>query len=169
MNSRNPHWDVYTRLIHWLIAIPVILNYFLETGDMPHKVVGYLSLFGLLLRALMGIWSQGTANFKNLPLKKEEVKKFLQFLFDRKFQAYPGHNPLASWTYIFIWLNVLFLGISGFMMGMDQFWGLDWPEDLHRFFSYTMQVLLFLHLLGLALDSIKYKRVSFLAMITGKK
>ncbi len=155
-------WNTKTRLLHWLVAIPVALNFFIDGGDLPHEILGYVALGGVLVRFIWGFISRDHANFNSFPLSWQEVKR-------SHTQSYPGHNPLASWTYILIWICVILLGITGFMMGLDAYWGEEWLEDLNEQLSTALSALVILHFLGIILDGIKHKRKTWLGMITGKR
>jgi len=139
MNSQHVVWDIQIRIFHWLVALPVLMNFFLEGGDGPHNVLGYVALTALVLRLLF-------------------IKKTAS-----------GRGQLANWVYIFIWVLVFLLGLTGFMMGLDAFWGEDWLEEIHEALATGMKVLVFLHLTGIVRDSVKYKRKTWLGMITGKR
>jgi cytochrome b len=169
MKSDNIVWDLPTRLLHWMIALPVLLNFILDGEDTPHKVLGYISLAGLMLRTIWGFKTTGHARFNNFPLHLREVKNYAVSLLRSDAKLYEGHNPLASWAYVFIWILVALLGISGFMMGLDAFWGEEWLEETHSSLASAMQVLVLIHLTGIGFDSFKFKRKTWLGMVNGKK
>jgi len=162
-------WNKTTRILHWAIAIPVAMNFFIDGGDAPHKVLGYISLAAVMGRFFWGFKSRDHANFSSFPLSQQEVTNFLSSLKKSNSKTYPGHNPMASWTYILIWICVIFLGITGFMMGLDAFWGEEWLERFHGQLSTSLSALVVIHFLGLIFDSIKHKRKTWTGMITGKR
>jgi cytochrome b len=169
MKNNHVVWDLPTRLLHWIIALPVLLNFILDGEDTPHKILGYISLVGLILRTIWGFKTTGHTRFSNFPFKLSEVKSYAASLICSDAKLYPGHNPLASWAYVFIWVLVALLGISGFMMGLDAFWGEDWLEETHGRLATAMQILVLIHLTGIGFDSFKFKRKTWLGMVTGKK
>ncbi len=152
-------WNFKTRLIHWLIAIPVLANFFLEGGDIIHKVLGYLALLMVIVRVIWGFVAMDQARFSAFPLSS---------VFSSNRQ-YPGHNPQASWVYLLIWFLVVLLGVTGFMMGLDAYWGEEWLEDLHGGLSNGLIGLVCLHLVGIGFDSWRYRRKTWLGMITGRR
>lgn len=162
-------WNKTTRILHWAVAIPVALNFFIDGGDASHKTLGSISLAALIIRLFWGLKSNDHANFKSFPLSQKEVKNFLLEIGRTTSRCYPGHNPMASWTYILIWICVIFLGATGFMMGLDTFWGEEWLEKLHGQISTFLTILVVIHFTGLIFDSIKHKRKTWLGMITGKR
>ncbi|MGE3608623.1 MAG: cytochrome b/b6 domain-containing protein [Bacteriovoracaceae bacterium] len=152
-------WNRVTRLIHWAVALPILFNYLIEGGDKAHKVLGYLAFAFVILRLIWGLISTDEANFKKFAFN---IKEFGH----KKFQ---GHNPIASWIYLLIWAIALGLGITGYMMGLDSFWGDERLEKFHELLATCLQLLIGIHFLGIFFDSWKFKRKTWLGMITGKK
>ena len=167
-------WSKPTRLLHWGIAICVAAN-FINDGDGLkdiHRKVGLLAAALVVLRVLSGFLGAESGFrhhlFKYWPLRARLLTEFLKSeLSSKSAIVYEGHNPAASWTYIAIWLAVVMLGITGFMMGLDAFWGEEWLEDLHGGITKALILLLIIHLLGLIKDALKYKRNPLKRMITG--
>lgn len=162
-------WSPITRTIHWAIAIPVLLNFFIDGGDYLHKVLGYIAFAALVVRLMWGLVTKDKAHFKYFPVKPSEIKNYILDLVLNKAKDYPGHNPLASTTYISIWILIGLLGVSGHMMSLDAYWGEEWLEHLHEFFSNGLVALFFCHIVGLIFDGIKYKRKTWIGMITGTR
>ncbi|MGE3975110.1 MAG: cytochrome b/b6 domain-containing protein [Bdellovibrionales bacterium] len=134
-------WDLPTRFIHWALATCVVLNLFiLEEGEDLHAWTGYAAVVIVVLRFAWGFLGQ-----------------------------VPIRNRIASLVYIGIWSLILGLGITGWMMGLDAYWGEDWIEELHANFSIGLQILIGLHFLGIIIDSVRYRRRTWLAMIRGYK
>ena len=169
MAARTIVWNKVTRLTHWMIAIPVLLDFFIDGGDRAHSIIGYIALVATVFRLYWGIITQDEARFTCFKLSLAETWKYTRTLTSVSKIKYPGHNPLASWAYIIIWLLVLGLGITGYMMGLDAFWGDEKLEDLHEALSNALMALVVLHFLGIALDSWKFKRHTWKGMFTGKK
>jgi cytochrome b len=162
-------WPLWLRGLHWLIAIIIILNAFvLEDGDPPHRYLGYVAFAAVLIRFLMGFIGIGVVSFKHFPLGLSNIKHFLSTHF-KKTHSYEGHNPLASWVYIVIWILVLLLGVTGWMLGLDYFFGDETIEDIHSLFSDALIVLVIIHLIGIGIDAILYKRKTWMGMINGYK
>ncbi len=162
-------WSPITRIIHWAIALPVLLNFFIDGGDSLHRIFGYFVAVFVLLRIIWGFISRDKANFKFFPLKPKEIKDYISILLSGGEKTYPGHNPLACVAYVLIWILVIALGITGFMMGLDAYWGEDWLEEIHESLSNGLAILVALHIIGLTIDSIRCKRKTWRGMITGKR
>lgn len=130
------------RFIHWGIAFSVLLNLFIiEDGEWPHRLLGYLAVGLVALR-----WAHG--------------------LMTKSRRQFP--NKIAYFTYLLMWASIICLGISGFLLGTDKYWGDELVEQIHENLSHFIQALIVLHLLGICLDSIKHKRKTWLNMINGK-
>ncbi len=162
-------WSLFTRIIHWVVAVVVFLNTFVvEEGDPPHRYMGYAALIFIGWRCFIGVFGKEHEKFVNFPIGIANIKLFLNTHFTKK-HDFQGHNPLASLNYLLIWLTILGLGITGWMMGLDRYFGEEWLEDIHGLISNSLNALVAIHLLGLAIDSYLFKRKSWLVMITGKK
>lgn len=164
-------WPRAIRFIHWGLALFVILNQFvLESGENLHEWVGYSALALVLVRVALGFFGSGPSAFKNFPLQFASMKTFWKGIRSRKPDEFSeGHNPMASYIYLLIWFNVTLLALSGWLMGLDRFWGNENLERAHELFSNLLLMLIFFHLAGLLFDSIKFKRKSWLSMINGKR
>lgn len=163
-------WSLQIRALHWLIAVSVVINlYFLEEGDPPHRYVGYAAAAFVGIRLLLGLRVKDAAHFSSFPIRKMEIVEFLRSKIRRQSKDYNGHNPLASLVYLSFWFTIVMLGISGFLMGTDYFWGDETLEVIHTYLSYFLQFLIASHFLGMILDSVEFKRPSWMAMINGEK
>lgn len=145
----SPEFDRPARLLHWLLAIAVTLNLFvLEEGEDFHRWTGYLAAALLFLRLTWGFLGGEASRF-------------------RSFRA--NHNPVAILVYAGMWLLVIGLGITGYLMGTDTYFGEEWLEELHERLSWALQAGIVLHLLGLARHSYLRKKHAWLAMFTGRR
>ena len=168
-------WNIKTRILHWLIAACVAANIINDGDDgarLPHEIVGYLVMALVSVRLAYGFLAKSSdsfhTQFKNLPLNPSKVVEFLKAELSNKILHYKGHNPLAAWTYIAIWLSILSLGVTGFMMGLDAFWGEEWIEEFHETLSNVLLALLAMHMAGMLKDAFKKKEKTWLKMIKGK-
>ena len=66
-----------------------------------------------------------------------------------------------------LWAVVLGLGISGYLMGTDRFWGDDAVEAIHETLADGLMVLVGLHIAAALLMSYLAKTNLVRAMITG--
>lgn len=129
------------RLLHWGVAFCVLLNAFvLDEGKQIHRYLGYSAIVLVALRIIF--WKQ------------------------RKITHY---NDKAKYVYWCIWFCILGLSLTGFLMGLDRFFGNQTLEDIHEIISNVLLFLTGIHLLGLFFDAFKNKRKTWMVMISGEK
>jgi cytochrome b len=163
-------WGRSIRCLHWMIAGGLVLNGFvLEPGDPPHKWMGY-GLVGLVIcRLILGCVGKSHGAFVQWPITASEIRRFAHTQRHGMTIDYPGHNPLACYVYLSIWLLVLLQGVSGWLMGLDAFWGEEWLQEAHGWSARMLLGLALLHLLGMGMDAHRFKRATWMAMITGRR
>jgi cytochrome b len=164
-------WDRTVRILHWSVAAAVFANLFIfEEGDDVHRWIGYSAIACVTARLLWGLRrDSGHARLRALPFHPRDFVRFFRTLFNRSAPSFDGHNPIASSIYVLIWADIFALAVTGFMMGLDRYWGEEWLEELHANISTVLKVLIVIHLAGLVFDSLKYRRHSWLAMIRGRR
>lgn len=160
-------WPLSVRLIHWALAAVIVLDMFWLEDDL-HNYAGYFGVLLIVLRLIIGIRGKGIERLSSLPLKFSDFKFYLRYHLAGK-AHYEGHNPAASLVYLLMWLLVVLLAISGWMMGLDAFWGDERLHNIHELLSNSLLVLIILHLFGILLDAFIYKRKTWMAMISGRK
>lgn len=163
-------WSLFTRLLHWLLAFVVFLNLFiLESGEDIHQWIGYLGVAIVIARLISGFFLQRVSLVLQFPIRWKDFFYFIKHKLSDPEGRYEWHNPLASLVYLLIWVVILALGISGFAMDLDAFWGEVWLQDLHKYLSWSLQGLLLSHFAGIVSDSLRHKRKTWMRMISGRK
>jgi cytochrome b len=137
-------WDVPTRLLHWGLAVCVTLNLFV-LEDEPHRWSGYVAVALVLSRFLWGL------------RHSRSLRGFVR----------ARHNALAATVYLLIWLAVIAMGVTGWMMGLDAYWGEEWLEELHANIAFVIKGLILIHLAGMTVDSLHRRQHAWRAMFTG--
>lgn len=171
MIEKNIVWNKFIRLTHWLVAVIIVVNMFIFTdGDDLHIWLGYVAFGMVVLRLIYGFVSRNQAHsFSHFPLSPKSIIHFFQDKIKARDGHYIGHNPAASWIYILIWLCVFGLAITGWMLGLDRYFGDEQVEQTHRIINTILQLAIVVHLLGMLLDSIQFKRKAWMGMFTGQK
>ena len=168
----TPIWPLWIRLIHWAVAVACILNFkFLEDGETPHRLVGYAAAGLVVIRWWAGlIHSQPEIRIQEMIGSLRQIPGELSQLARRqKLSLSRGHSPLAAPIMLLIWLLVLALGVSGWMMGLDAFFGSETLEEIHELFSHALQALILVHLAGIAHESLSHRTPAWMGMLHGKK
>ena len=178
-------WSLPTRVFHALFALFILCAFI--SGDEDrwldyHAILGYGILILLVFRLYWGILGPKYSRFSDFPIGKNNVKDFLNNLFEEK-QKYIGHNPLASYVMIAMLLVCFFTIITGILaFGIQEgkgitsflndslFKKMELFEAIHEFLSTLFLVLLLAHIGGVISDRVLHKKHETLnSIITGYK
>lgn len=125
-------WDRFVRVFHWSLALGIGLNYWvLEAGDDPHEWLGYALAALVGARIVWGFRGPQNARFSDFVVGPRRVLYSLRN-FAGDYREHRGHSPLAGWMILFMLVNVIALAVTGWMQGLDAFWGDEWLEVLHE-------------------------------------
>lgn len=160
-------WTLLVRLIHWLVALCVLVNFFNETGYW-HRLIGYFCLGLVLCRIANGLWFSQTATSKLYLPGFDAMRMHLKALSIRQASTHAGHNPLGQYAVYAMWLLIILLGLTGWISRTDIYWGEDWPVDMHAMLSFLLQGMVLLHVLAIGLVSKLQGKNLIRAMIRGK-
>ncbi|MEH6452352.1 MAG: cytochrome b/b6 domain-containing protein [Psychromonas sp.] len=139
-------WDPLLRLFHWSVAIAFLMNFIiLEEGETAHRWVGYYVLSALVVRFIWGFLGSQNARFKDFLPTPSGVKHHLTLLSKKQFESSNGHNPLGGLMIFALLLGLLLTGLSGWMMGIDVFWGEEWVEELHELLASMVMTFVIIH------------------------
>lgn len=163
-------WDLPVRLCHWALAGCVLANLaFTEEGEEVHRYVGYVAAGIVAFRLLWGFIGSRHARFSDFFPTPARLKAHWQHIRHRQPDPHPGHNPLGALMMFALWAVVLALGVTGYLMGTDRFWGDEGLETLHGTLANALIPLIALHV-GAAILMSVLTRVNLVgAMITGRK
>lgn len=162
-------WSRTVRAIHWSVALLVAANYFNEEGESWHRYGGYLIAALVLMRLLRGILRKDAAHFSTWPLRPRQIADYLRAWSGGEHPRYLGLNPLGALMAAALWLLLLALAVTGWMMGADAWWGEQWLQDLHAMLANTLLACIAVHILGVVVTSLVQKENLTRAMLTGKK
>ncbi|MDO4232730.1 MAG: cytochrome b/b6 domain-containing protein [Lautropia sp.] len=163
-------WDLPVRLCHWALAAIVLLNLMVtEEGETVHRYLGYTAFGIVVFRLLWGFIGSRHARFDDFWPTPSRIAAHLRALRRREPEQHPGHNPLGAVMMLVLWATVLGLGISGYLMGTDAFWGDERVEAVHAFLANALIPLVVLHVLAAIVMSHLGHVNLVRAMITGRK
>jgi cytochrome b len=163
-------WDRFVRLFHWSLVTTIALNLFvLEEGEPFHQWSGYTACLLIGLRIVWGFKGSHYAQFREFWPSIPSIRRELKGVLQGEPVTRLGHSALGALMMIALVLNVLFLGMTGYAMGTDYFFGESWLENLHAMLAVILQILVGLHVLAALLVS-HIERVNLIAaMISGYK
>ena len=164
-----PVWDLLVRVVHWSVALLVVGNFLNEDGSAWHRYAGYLASSLVLVRLYWGFTSTGHARFSRWWPGFLGIKRYVRATLAGKAPRHLGINPAGAAMAIAIWALILSLGVTGWLMGTDAFWGEEWLEELHETIAWTLLTCVGLHVLAVIAMSIRHRENLPRAMLTGKK
>lgn len=163
-------WDLPVRLCHWGLAACVLANLAVtEEGGDIHRYLGYTAAGIVLFRLLWGLVGSPYARFSDFWPTPARLAAHTRRLLKREPDPHPGHNPYGAVMMLALWAVVLGLGISGYLMGTDRFWGDERLEEIHEILANSLIPLVALHVASAVAMSWLEKTNLPLAMITGRK
>jgi cytochrome b len=163
-------WDRFVRVFHWTLVGTVLLNQFvLEEGDPPHEWAGYLAAALVLARIVWGFIGSRHARFSDFFPTPSRLRRHLQALRSGHPEHHWGHNPLGALMMFLLMGLVLALGVTGWMQGLDAFWGEEWLQELHETLADALMLSAGLHAASaVVMGRIERTRL-VKAMVTGVK
>ncbi|QDZ27318.1 cytochrome b/b6 domain-containing protein [Noviherbaspirillum sp. UKPF54] len=161
-------WDRVVRFVHWSVAALVLANFFIETGRW-HRYAGYLAAALVALRLAWGFTAPGYARFSRWWPGFRKIVTYLRQTIAGQAPRYIGINPMGASMAVLLWLLIAALGVTGWMMGLDAYWGEEWLQELHETSAYVLLGGVAIHVTSVIVVSIKNRENLPKAMLTGKK
>ncbi len=163
-------WDPLVRLIHWSLALAILLNGFVLDGESRiHDWIGYSALALVGLRLIWALIGPQPARFTAFPPSPGRAIRHLRAIRTGDRAVHLSHNPLGALMVYNIWLSVLVIATTGYMMTTLTFFGVGWVEDVHEAVFNWLAFSILLHLGGVVFDSWRSGVNLVRAMITGRK
>ncbi|MBN9334515.1 cytochrome b/b6 domain-containing protein [Devosia sp.] len=163
-------WDPVVRLFHWTIVTGVVLNLWVfEHGKYAHRVTGYVVVAALTVRLVWGIVGTRHARFSDFFPTPRRVIAHVSALLRGADARRLGHSPLGAVMMLALIALLAGLGLTGWMMGLDAFWGVEWVEYLHGLLANSIMALAILHIAAAVIESFRHKENLPWAMVTGRK
>lgn len=163
-------WDPVVRLFHWTVALGCIANLTVLREIKPvHRYVGYVVLAAVAVRLVWGFIGSRHARFGDFVPGPRRALGYLRALTQGREPRYIGHNPAGALMMIALIGLVSVCGVTGWMMGLDAFWGEPWAEALHETAANVILIMASLHVLAALVESWRHRENLVLAMVTGFK
>jgi len=163
-------WDPLVRLIHWSLALMILLNgAFVEEESKTHEWIGYVALCLVGLRLIWGFMGPRHVRFSAFPPSPRRAFRYLRAVREGDQSVHLSHNPLGALMVYNIWLSVIAIGMTGYMMTTITFFGVEWVEEAHEAVFGWLLFSVALHVVGVAFDTWRSGVNLVLAMIKGRK
>lgn len=161
-------WDRVVRFVHWSVAALVLANFIIDSRPW-HRYAGYLAVALVALRLAWGFASSGYARFSRWWPGTRDIITYLCETIAGNAPRYIGINPLGASMAVLLWLLIGSLGLTGWMMGLDAYWGEEWLEELHETLAYVLLACAAIHVTSVIIVSVRHRENLPKAMLTGKK
>lgn len=164
-------WDPLIRIFHWSVAALFLANYWLlEGGEWFHEWAGYAVAGLIFARLVWGFIGPRNARFVSFWPTVSRLRHHLTQLRRRSFEdADEGHNPLGALMILLLMTLLTIIAVTGWMQGLDQFWGEDWVENLHEVGATILMIAVCIHVLAVLIMP-RFTGIALIGpMITGKR
>jgi cytochrome b len=163
-------WDPLVRLFHWSLVIGFAANALIVPEDSRlHIWIGY-GIVGLVaVRVLWGFFGRGYERFDSFPPSLSGALAQVREIAGGPITRHRGHTPLGAWMIYNLIVTLALIGMTGHMMTMDAFWGLEWPEELHEAVVSWAEISVVAHIVAVIVESRRTRTNLPLAMVTGYK
>jgi cytochrome b len=163
-------WDAAVRIFHWSVVAGFAINMFItEEGKPVHRWIGYAILAAVAFRIVWGFIGSPHARFSDFVPTPSRLKAYVAALLKGHEPRYIGHNPAAAVMILGLIGLLVFCGITGWMQGLDAFWGEEWVKVLHEGSAYLILGLALLHVTAAIIESVRHKENLVWSMVTGRK
>ena len=163
-------WDWPVRVFHWL-AVACFAGAWLtaesERLHLVHITLGY-TLGGLVaFRVLWGLLDTGHARFANFVRSPAAAWRYVTSLMGERPLHYTGHNPAGALAIVAL------LGLIALTVGLG--WASEterlpgWLDEGHELAANALMALVVVHLVGVAVGSLRHRENLPRAMLTGLK
>lgn len=162
-------WDPLVRIFHWTLVSAVSGAWLLQSPRDTHKLLGYIAVTAIAVRLVWGLFGPGHARFSSFVPGPWRLAAYISDITQGREGRYLGHNPAGGAMVVALMTTIAALGLSGWMMGLPQYRGEDWIEELHELLANFLAMLVVLHLSGVIWESWRHRENLIAAMITGWK
>lgn len=164
-----PVWDLLVRAFHWSTVTLFAAAYLIDRPRHLHETLGYALVAILAVRVVWGFVGTRHARFSDFVPTPAGLLRYLRDLAAGRERRYLGHNPAGGAMVVALMATLAGIGVSGWMMGLDAFWGEGWVEELHEGLVSFGLLLIALHVAGVIYESLRHGENLVRAMITGQK
>jgi len=178
-------WDLPLRLFHWsmvcVVSVAALTGFLELTGWLDvHTIAGYALAALLAFRLIWGFFGGHFSRFRTFPLSRDGVIKHLGQVIAKKSPAHMGHNPTGALMIVVLLLGLIALVLTGLVTlgGQEKLGPLafitsykigHFAKELHEIAAFAVVGAIFVHLLGVFIETWVFKHRVIQAMVTGKK
>lgn len=163
-------WDPLVRLFHWSLVAGFLTNaLWLDAQTKLHRQIGYGLLILVGLRLVWGLVGSKHARFRDFPPSAPLAIGQLSDIANGRVRLHLGHTPLGALMIYNLLAGILAIGLTGWMMTTDAYWGIGWVEDTHKLLVNWVGFSAGLHVIAVIWESRRTGINLPRAMVTGVK
>src|SRR4051794_20514965 len=106
-------WDPFVRLVHWILAATVLIDWATDEPRWMHVWLGYAALFLVAMRLVWGFVGSEHARFVNFVAGPKMVFDYLAGLVRFSSPRYLGHSPAGGAMIIALMLMIAVTTVTG--------------------------------------------------------
>ena len=185
MNTQQTKvWDIFIRVFHWSLVATFAIAYLTEDDFTTlHVYTGYSIITLIILRLIWGLVGTRHARFNDFVVSPKNVIRYLKNVIQFRAKRYIGHNPAGGAMVLALLASLSMTVLFGMLVyGSAEFSGpfsflgdsvgnsmADAFGEVHEFFANFTLLLIFLHVVGVAVASLQHKENLVRSMFTGYK
>ncbi|WP_169566399.1 cytochrome b/b6 domain-containing protein [Sneathiella limimaris] len=163
-------WDPLVRLFHWSLVLAFIVSWISgDEWDDLHEISGYVVAGLIAFRLIWGLIGPKYARFKQFVRSPSEVIQHVKDVLAFKGPRYIGHNPAGGIMILLLLVMLSITSLTGWLMTTDMFWGSEVMEEVHEFGANFLLLLVGVHVVGVAWESLLHGENLARSMVTGQK
>jgi cytochrome b len=163
-------WDIFVRAFHWSLVLAFAANALLvDTESDLHQWIGYGIMALISFRILWGFVGSKYAQFSSFPPSINRSLEQLTDIATGRHRLHLGHTPLGALMIYNLLITLAIIGLSGYLMTTNMFWGSEWTEELHEIAVGWAEISVVLHIIAVIYESKRSKVNLPKAMVTGYK
>lgn len=163
-------WDPVVRLFHWSLVIGFTLDaVILDEDSRLHEQVGYVVLALIGARIIWGLIGTKFARFSSFKPSLHASIEQLGDIANQRSKPHVGHSPLGALMIYNLLISIALIGITGWMMTTNMFWGSDGVEDIHEGLVVWAGASVGVHIAAVIFEGRRSHVNLVKAMVTGQK
>jgi cytochrome b len=162
-------WDIGVRAFHWSLATMFASAYLFAEQRSVHRILGYVVAGLIAFRLIWGLAGTKHARFTDFVPGPMRLLRYLRDMASGREARSLGHNPAGGAMIVALLTTISGIAVTGYMIGMDAYFGVAWVETLHKTLVNLALGLIAFHLGGVIFSSFRHRENLVKAMVTGKK
>ncbi len=163
-------WDPFVRAFHWALVLSFAVAWLSsENMERVHDAAGYVAGALVAARIVWGFVGPGYARFSQFVRSPAMLLDYLKAIAEGSERRFIGHNPAGGAMIVVLLAAMVAAVATGWLMTTDAFWGSTAAQHVHSIVAHGVLLLVFVHLAGVALSSVRHRENLVRAMVVGVK